>query len=84
MERIGLELAYDLFLAVIRTSSLKRSLVVNTGLRDSDNLWFDGMHGCQVTDKVPTYPYPVLKGGLLTCDALRRNGHTTKVLSHQV
>ena len=27
-------------------------LVASTGLRDSDNLWFDGMTGCQVSDKV--------------------------------
>ena len=60
-----MELAYVLFLSATRTASLTFWLVVNTGLRDSDNLWFDGMHGCQVTDKVRTYPYPVLKDGLI-------------------
>ena len=26
--------------------------VAGSGLRDSDNLWFDGLTGCQVSDKV--------------------------------
>jgi len=39
--------------------------LVNTGLRDSDNLWFDGMHGCQVTDKTKwTYNQGVIASGL--------------------
>lgn len=28
--------------------------VANSGLRDSDNLWFDGLTACQVSDKVRT------------------------------
>jgi len=37
----------------------------NTGLRDNDNLWFDGMHGCQPTDKTKwTYSQGVIASGL--------------------
>ena len=67
------------------TSLLTHWLVTSTGLRDTDNLWFDGVRGCQVSDKVLIYVFrSVLEDNHTHMDALRRNGLTTKALSHPV
>ena len=51
-----------LFYSPLETLLLTHCSVAGTGLRDSDDLWFDGMHGCMPTDKVRTRAFPPLLG----------------------
>ena len=65
LKSTDLEMAYGC-LAQHHELWLIPCLVTGTGLRDSDNLWLDGMHGCTPSDKVRTPAFtPRLK--LIVC-----------------